>query len=243
MPLAYSSSATGQTTLPGRECSVPRNRRLQIQWPPSSENIRGNLSPPDQLFPPSDAGEGHRNVPLPAALESGGLRPRPEARSTEHDDDQGDLRRQRVDGPPSRSLQDEDPNETSLETKGSIATVIDRFRQVETNNDLDFPPSLPDTIHAAYQLSGKKAPDSDAIPVFIYKHGGHRLLDQLTALFQKIWRQGQVPQGPKEATTVHLQKLKRNWRLCDNHRSISLLNISGNIFVRLLPNRLNSHLE
>ncbi|BHF57659.1 hypothetical protein SprV_0100060200 [Sparganum proliferum] len=45
------------------------------------------------------------------------------------------------------------------------------------------------------------------------------------------------------ATTVHLYKRKGNRQLCDTHRGISLLNIAGKIFARILLNRLNNHLE
>ncbi|VDL88627.1 unnamed protein product [Schistocephalus solidus] len=57
-----------------------------------------------------------------------------------------------------------------------------------------------------------------------------------------MWRQGQVTQDFKDATIVHLYKRKGNRQLCDNHRGISLLNIAGKIFARILLNRLNGHL-
>ena len=38
-------------------------------------------------------------------------------------------------------------------------------------------------------------------------------------------------------------KGKRNPRVCDNHRGISLLSIAGKILARVLLNRLNEHLE
>ncbi|VDL99513.1 unnamed protein product [Schistocephalus solidus] len=121
--------------------------------------------------------------------------------------------------------------------------AIDRLPQVDTNNDLDLPPSLPETIRAVQQISSGKAPGSDAIPPEVYKHGGPRLMAELTTLFQEMWRQGQVPQDFKDATIVHLYKRKGNRQLCDNHRGISLLNIAGKIFARILLNRLNGHLE
>nr|VZI47341.1 unnamed protein product [Spirometra erinaceieuropaei] len=93
------------------------------------------------------------------------------------------------------------------------------------------------------QLSSGKAPGSDAIPAEVYKHGGPQLMDHLTALFQEMWRQGEVPQDFKDATIVHLYKRKGNRQVCDNHRGISLLNIAGKIFARILLNRLNNHLE
>ncbi|VDL96156.1 unnamed protein product [Schistocephalus solidus] len=58
-----------------------------------------------------------------------------------------------------------------------------------------------------------------------------------------MWRQGQVPRDFKDATIVHLYKRKGNRQLCDNHRGISLLNITGKIFARILITRLNGHLE
>ncbi|BHF58019.1 hypothetical protein SprV_0100096800 [Sparganum proliferum] len=58
-----------------------------------------------------------------------------------------------------------------------------------------------------------------------------------------MWRQGQVPQDFKYATIVYLYKRKGNCQVCDSHRGISLLNIAGKIYVRVLLNSLNHHLE
>nr|VZI20801.1 unnamed protein product [Spirometra erinaceieuropaei] len=121
--------------------------------------------------------------------------------------------------------------------------AIERLPQVATNADLDLPPSLQETIRAVQQLSSGKAPGSDAIPAEVYKHGGPQLMDHLTALFQEMWRQDEVPQDFKDAIIVHLCKRKGNRQLCDNHRGISLLNIVGKIFARILLNRLNNHLK
>nr|VZI33671.1 unnamed protein product [Spirometra erinaceieuropaei] len=121
--------------------------------------------------------------------------------------------------------------------------AIERLPQVKTNVDLDLPPSLQETIRGVQQLSSGKAPGSDAIPAEVYKHGGPQLMDHLTALFQEMWRQGEVPQDFKDATIVHLYKRKGNRQVCDNHRGISLLNIAGKIFARILLNRLNNYLE
>ncbi|VDL99089.1 unnamed protein product [Schistocephalus solidus] len=48
--------------------------------------------------------------------------------------------------------------------------AIDRLPQVDTNNDLDLPPSLPETIRAVQQISSGKAPGSDVITPEVYKH-------------------------------------------------------------------------
>ncbi|BHF64372.1 hypothetical protein SprV_0200737500 [Sparganum proliferum] len=133
--------------------------------------------------------------------------------------------------------------------KNRPATISDaaiaRLPQVEANADLDLPLSisLQKTIMFVQQLSIEKAAGSDVIPAEIYKHGGLQLIDHLTALFQEMWRQGEVPQDFKDATVVHLYKRKGNHQVCDNHRGISLLNIPGKVFARILLNRLNNHLE
>ncbi|BHF75263.1 hypothetical protein SprV_0501835900 [Sparganum proliferum] len=100
-----------------------------------------------------------------------------------------------------------------------------------------------ETIRAVQQLSSGKSSGSDAIPAEVYKYGGPQLMDHLTALFQEMWHQGEVPQDFKDATIVHLYKRKGNRQMCDNHRGISLLNIAGKIFIRILLNRLNNHLK
>ncbi|BHF73194.1 hypothetical protein SprV_0401627200 [Sparganum proliferum] len=64
--------------------------------------------------------------------------------------------------------------------------AIDRLPQVESNVDLDLPPSLQETIRAVQQPSSGKAPGSDAIPAEVYNHGGPQLMDHLTALFQEM---------------------------------------------------------
>ncbi|VDL87020.1 unnamed protein product [Schistocephalus solidus] len=131
-----------------------------------------------------------------------------------------------------------------LNCSSAISDVlIDQLPKVDTNNDLDLPPSLPETIQEMQQISSGKAPGSDAIPPEVYMYEGPRLMAELTTLFQDIWRHGQVPQVLKDTTIVHLYKRKGNRRLCDNHRGIAVLNIGGKIFTCILLNRLNGHLE
>ncbi|VDM00774.1 unnamed protein product [Schistocephalus solidus] len=95
-------------------------------------------------------------------------------------------------------------------------SAIDRLPQVDTNDDLDLPPSLPETIRAVQQISSGIAPGSDAIPPEFYKHGESRLMAELTTLFQEMWRQE-----------------KRHF----------VAQYARKIFARTLLNRLNCHLE
>ncbi|BHF60736.1 hypothetical protein SprV_0100370200 [Sparganum proliferum] len=120
--------------------------------------------------------------------------------------------------------------------------AIARLSQMETNADLDLPPSLHEITKAVRRLFSGKAPGSGAIPVEIYRHGGPQLKDHLTTLSREMWHQGEFPQDFKNTTIVHLYERKGKGQICDNHRAISLLNIAGN-FARILLNRLNDHLE
>ncbi|BHF78563.1 hypothetical protein SprV_0602167600 [Sparganum proliferum] len=153
-------------------------------------------------------------------------------------------------GPPTKGtapLLSADDNTLLTEKTQILQRWVEHFRCV-----LNRPPpspTPPSTVcrkwrpTAVQQLSSGKAPGSDAIPAEVYKHGDLQLMDHLTALFQEMWRQGEVPQDFEDATIVHLYKRKGNRQLCDNHRGISLLNIAGKIFARILLNRLNNHLD
>ncbi|VDL91020.1 unnamed protein product [Schistocephalus solidus] len=121
--------------------------------------------------------------------------------------------------------------------------VIDRLSQVDTNNDLDLPPSLPETIRAVQQISNGKALGSEASPTEVYKQGGPWLIAELTTLSPGDVAPRKVPQDFKDVTIVQLYKRKRNQQLCDNYRGISLLNLAGIIFARILLNCLNDRLE
>ena len=119
------------------------------------------------------------------------------------------------------------------------AEAIARLPQVETNTDLDRPPSEEDVKKAIKQLSSGKG--ADAIPADVYKHGGDTLLQKLTDLFCRIWDEEVIPQQLKDTSIIRLYK-KGNRQLCD-YRGISLLAIAGKILARVLLNRLIVHLE
>ena len=80
------------------------------------------------------------------------------------------------------------------------AEAIARLPQVETNTDLDRPPSEEEVKKAIKQLSTGKAPGADAIPADVYKHGGDTLLQKLTDLFCRMWDEEVIPQQLKDAS-------------------------------------------
>nr|VZI17854.1 unnamed protein product [Spirometra erinaceieuropaei] len=64
-------------------------------------------------------------------------------------------------------------------------------------------------LRAVQQLFNEKAPDSDAIPDEIYRHGYHQLMDQPATPFQEMGRRGQLPQDLKNATIPHTGVLEQ----------------------------------
>ncbi|BHF68970.1 hypothetical protein SprV_0301201100 [Sparganum proliferum] len=120
--------------------------------------------------------------------------------------------------------------------------AIARLPQMETNADLNLPPSPRNHQVCAAALQRESA-RIGRDPAEIYKHECPQLIDHLVVLFQKMWRQGDVPQDFKDVTFVHLYRRKGNHQFFNNHQGISLLNIAGKIFACILLNRLNDHLQ
>nr|VZH90250.1 unnamed protein product [Spirometra erinaceieuropaei] len=123
-----------------------------------------------------------------------------------------------------------DGNTHPTEKTQILQRWAEHFRVVLNRPSSSPTPPSSETIRAVQQLSSGKAPGSDPIHAEVYKHGGPQLMDHLTAFFQEMWRQGEVPQDFKDATIGHLYKRKGNRQFCDNHRDISLLNIAWKIF-------------
>ena len=119
------------------------------------------------------------------------------------------------------------------------AEAIACLPQVETNTELDRPPSEAEVKKAIKQLSTGKVPGADAIPAEVYRHGGDTLLQELTDLFCRMWDVEVIHQQLKDASIIHFYKMG-NRQPCDNYRGISL--IAGKILARML-NRLIVHLE
>ena len=91
---------------------------------------------------------------------------------------------------------------------------------------------------ATMQLKVGKSPDIDNIPVEIYQHGGDTVLDKLQDLFTNYSEKGTLPEDLRDTVTVSVYENKRDKSDCSNYRDITLLNLVGQIFARVLLNRL-----
>ena len=86
-----------------------------------------------------------------------------------------------------------------------------------------------------YQLV--KAPGTDGIPSDVVKCGGKELLRHLSDLFSQILSEESVPQDIKDALIMHIYKLGDR-AVCDNHRDISVLSVTGQVLACILLNKL-----
>ena len=67
--------------------------------------------------------------------------------------------------------------------------------------------------------------------------------EKLTDLFHCMRRKEAIHKcSMMRPSIIHLYKRKRNTKVSDNHRGISLLSVVGKILARILLNRLNEHL-
>ena len=61
-------------------------------------------------------------------------------------------------------------------------------------------------------------------------------------LFNTVWREGAVPTEWRDAILVHVPK-KRDLTVCDNWRGISLLDVVGKLFAKVIQKRLQGVVE
>ena len=105
--------------------------------------------------------------------------------------------------------------------------AITRLPQIECNILLDEFPTVTETKKAIQHLSSGKAPGTDAIPAEVYKAGGLPMAENLTELFQCMWRKEAIPQDFKQSfhnPPIQTEILKS---VTTTEVSFSLINLHG----------------
>ena len=118
--------------------------------------------------------------------------------------------------------------------------ALDNISQRITKTSLDVIPTMDEMDRAITCQKDGKAPERDGIPAEAWKHGGDNLFSRLHQLIINAWEVSSVPQAWKDASIVTIYK-KGDRTDCWNYRGISLLSIAGNIFAKILLNRLSTH--
>ena len=117
--------------------------------------------------------------------------------------------------------------------------ALDNIPQRITKTSLDEIPTMDEMARAIAGLKDGKAPGGDGIPAEVWKHRGDNLFSRLHQLITNAWEVGFVPQAWKDASIVTIYK-KGVRTDCGNYRGMSLLSIAGQIFARILLNRIST---
>jgi hypothetical protein len=103
---------------------------------------------------------------------------------------------------------------------------------------------LPDEVEAHIrQLKSKMAPGPDELKVPIFKNLPRIAIVALTVIFNNCMRAHHFPPAWKHATTVMIPKPGKDPTNPLSYRPISLLNIAGKVFEKILSTRLKNFLE
>ena len=117
--------------------------------------------------------------------------------------------------------------------------VLDELPRLPPVHEMDRVPTIQEVRDAVKSLKCGKAPGPDGIPAEIFKCGGEDLLRHLTAFFQKCWSAGEVPQQWLHAIVANIYKRKGERSECGNYRGLSLLDVAGKIFAKIMASRFN----
>lgn len=112
-------------------------------------------------------------------------------------------------------------------------SVVDNLPPQPTRSDLDNPPTDEELVSALAKLKHGKAGGKTEIPPELVAYGGAELWDRLLEIMREIWKEKRVVRDWKDAEIVPIPK-KGNLQLCDNWRGISLLDVVGKVFTRII---------
>ena len=138
-------------------------------------------------------------------------------------------------------------NVESFENEWKIH-VQSRIREYErlsvdiTNEHLDRDISAIDIEYVMKSLRNRKASGSDGIAGELIKYGGNGMIMMLKELFQLIWDSEYIPERWGEGMIISLFK-KGDREDPGNFRGITLLNVVGKLFNKVLNYRLLQWLE
>ena len=111
--------------------------------------------------------------------------------------------------------------------------VIDEIQQLPTQLHLDEPPKEEEIESALSKLKNGKASGKTGILPELIKYGGAELWNRVLDLVKVVWEEEAVVRDWKDATIIPIPK-KGNLQVCDNWRGISLLDVVGKLFARVI---------
>ena len=95
---------------------------------------------------------------------------------------------------------------------------------------------------AVKALKMGKSAGVDNIPAELVQAGGDAMIDILTTICNKIWKTEEWPTTWTQSLVITLPK-KGNMQLCQNYRTISLINHPSKVMLKIIINRLQPQAE
>ena len=120
--------------------------------------------------------------------------------------------------------------------------VAQALPQRPIRDELSQPPTEEEIWAAMRQLKSHKAGGKNGILPEMIKSCGPHIIDNIRDLFCTVWREEQVPREWRDAVLVPIPK-KGDLTLCDNWRGISLLDVVGKLFTKIMQSRLQMVVE
>ena len=120
--------------------------------------------------------------------------------------------------------------------------TISMMPQRTTLWELDAVPTEEELQTAMSKLKTEKAAGLTGILPEMILFGGMELKKRLLDLMQTIWEEGTVVEEWRNAQIIPIPK-KGDLKVCDNWRGISLLDVVGKIFARIIQDRLQTIAE
>ena len=105
-----------------------------------------------------------------------------------------------------------------------LATGDQEVLNVPPATDNDIYPILREEVEAVVKLLNKgKSAGADNVPAELVQAGGEVMISALLTICNKIWQTGEWPTPWTQCLIITLPK-KGNLQLCQNYRTISLIN-------------------
>ena len=120
---------------------------------------------------------------------------------------------------------------------GNVIEELEDRSEVETTQV-----TREEVEQAVRKLQNCKAAGEDEIVAELLKNGGNAMIDWLLEILQEVWKTKHVPSEWKKAVLVPLHK-KKDRKICDNYRGISLLSVPGKVLSLVLLDRLETIID
>ena len=126
----------------------------------------------------------------------------------------------------------------TFQNKGDPSVLICQ----EQTEEGEFPILRQEVESAIKTLKCGKAAGVDNVPAELITHGGQPVVEVLHAICNKIWDTGKWPSTWTKSIIITILK-KGNLQLCNNYRTISLVNHGSKVKLKIILNGLISRAE